>query len=166
MKKLISVLLAAIMLVSCFSVMAFATEETNLAYVSVVYRYVDENGNEAEATVGPKSVVKGNVIPAAEMEAWLLDMPREFSYDYQITEDGYTRTETRTFTFKGFAKQGDESGTLYYFGSTDEITEDTVFVAQYKIEDTVDFVTFWELVQSIFARINLIFEYFAEILGF
>ena len=46
MKKLISVLLAAIMLVSCFSVMAFATEEKNLAYVSVVYRYVDENGNE------------------------------------------------------------------------------------------------------------------------
>jgi hypothetical protein len=94
MKKLISVLLAAIMLVSCFSVMAFATEETNLAYVSVVYRYVDENGNEAEATVGPKAVVKGNVIPAAEMEAWLLDMPREFSDDYNVTEDNYTRTET------------------------------------------------------------------------
>ncbi|MBR2079475.1 MAG: hypothetical protein IJ962_04590 [Clostridia bacterium] len=164
MKKLISVLLAAIMLVSCFGVMAFAEgEETAYVYVSYL---VVENGEVVEATIGPKQVTKGQPIPGAEMEAWLFDMPREFSDDYQVTEDGYTRTETKTYTFKGFTKKGDESGQLYYFGSTDEITEDTVFVAQYKIEDTIEFVTFWELVQSIFARINRIFEYFAEIFKF
>lgn len=164
MKKLISVLLAAIMLVSCFGVMAFAEgEETAYVYVSYL---VVKDGEVVEDTIGPKQVTKGQPIPGAEMEAWLFDMPREFSDDYQVTEDGYTRTETKTYTFKGFTKKGDESGQLYYFGSTDEITEDTVFVAQYKIEDTIEFVTFWELVQSIFARINRIFEYFAEIFKF
>ncbi|MBQ5905004.1 MAG: hypothetical protein IIW88_03970 [Clostridia bacterium] len=165
MKKLISVFLAAIMLLSCFGVMAFAEGEEN-AYVYVTYLVVDDAGEVVEHTIGPKTVKKGEVVPAAEMEAWLLDMPREFSDDYNVTEDNYTRTETRTYTFKGFTKKGDESGTLYYFGSTDAINEDTVFVAQYKIVDTIDTVTFWELVQSIFARFNRIFEYFAEIFKF
>ena len=46
------------------------------------------------------------------------------------------------------------------------MTDGVVFVANYTKKDTGDTVTFWELVQSIFARINLIFEYFAEIFGF
>lgn len=169
MKKVLSVLLAALMLVSCFGMMAFAeggAEIKDPVYVTVKYLALNENGDAQEYTTGPKVVEKGAAVPAAVMEEWLLDMPREFSDDYEVTEDGYTRTETKTYTFKGFVKEGDESGQLYYFGSTDTIDSNTVFVAQYKIEDTIDYVTFWELVQSIFARINRIFEYFSEIFGF
>ena len=168
MKKVVSILLAALMLVSCFGMMAFAegeAEAVEKVYASVIY-LIPGNGEAEEVQIGPKEVVKGEPISAAEMEAWLFDMPREFKYDYNITEDGYTRTETRTYTFKGFSKQGEEGDTLYYFGSTGPIEENTVFVAEYKITDTVDNVTFWEFIQSIFARFNVIFRYFAEIFDF
>ena len=169
MKKVVSVLLAALMIFSCFGVMAFAEGGAEIKQeVSVYVKYLelDETGKAVEVSTDVKKVEKGAAIPAAEMEAWLYYMPREFSEDYEVKEDGYTRTETKTYTFKGFIKEGDESGQLYYFGSTDAIEENTVFVAQYKIEDTIDNITFWELVQSIFARINLIFEYFAKIFEF
>ena len=165
MKKVVSILLAALMLVSCFGMMAFAEGEAETVYATVIY-LVPGSGEAVEEQAGPKVVNKGEPIPAAEMEAWLLDMPREFKYDYNVTEDGYTRTETRTYTFKGFSKKGDDSGTLYYFGSTGDIDEDTVFIAEYKITDTIDNVTFWEFIRSIFARFNIIFEYFAAIFKF
>ena len=168
MKKVVSILLAALMLVSCFSMMAFAEDKSEVVetvYATVIY-LVPGYGEAVEEQAGPKIVEKGKPIPAAEMEAWLLDMPREFKYNYDITEDGYTRTETRTYTFKGFSKKGDDSGILYHFGSTGDIDEDTVFIAEYKITDTVDNVTFWEFIRSIFARFNVIFEYFEAIFKF
>ena len=165
MKKVVSVLLAMLMVFSCFGVMAFA-EDGEQVEVRVEYLKLNEEGKAETFTTKTKLIDKGAEISSAEMQEWLYDMPREFSEDYEVTEDGYTRTETKTYTFKGFVKAGDESGQLYYFGSTGEINENTVFVAQYVIKDTIDTVTFWELVQSIFARINRIFEYFNAIFNF
>lgn len=166
MKKLLSIFLAALMLLSCFSVMAFAADDDVLVYVTYLVPDNNGDGEPEEVSTEPKLVKKGEPIPAAEMEGWLLDMPREFTYDYNTDEGGFERTETRTYTFKGFTKEGVEGSDLYYFGSTGKIDEATHFVAQYKIEDTIDNVTFWELVQSIFARINKIFEYFSAIFKF
>lgn len=170
MKKVLAVMLSVLMLFSCFAVAAFAEggeEIKNPVVVTVKFKTYDADGNgEADDGVVAKVFEKDAAIESAVMQEWLYDMPREFSVDYEVTEDGYTRTETKTYTFKYFTKEGDESGETYYFGSTDAITEDTVFVAQYKIEDTIDYVTFWELVESIFARINRIFEYFAAIFNF
>ena len=165
MKKVVSVLLAMLMVFSCFGVMAFA-EDGEQVKVRVEYLALNEAGKAETFSTKEKLVDKGAEIPSAEMQEWLYDMPREFSEDYEVTEDGYTRTETKTYTFKGFVKEGDESGQIYYFGSTGAIKENTVFVAQYVIKDTIDTVTFWELVQSIFARINRIFEYFNAIFNF
>lgn len=170
MKKVLSVFLAALMLVSCFGMMAFAEDYIKDPAI-VTFKYYsgefDKNGNPVLAE--PEFLFENNsVITSDQMNTWLRDMPKQVVYEYEVEEYGSKRTETVTYTFDYFTIEGHDEGERYKFEGTGETTmaDGTVFVANYTKKDTGDTVTFWEFVQSIFARINLIFEYFSEIFGF
>ena len=45
------------------------------------------------------------------------------------------------------------------------VSGDATYVAVYSEEDLSDRMTFWNFIESIFERINLIFEYFATVFG-
>ena len=176
MKKVLAVFLAAIMMLSCFGMAAFAEggEEIKVPIEITFVYYVntyDENGvaNGIKEEKLVQTMEKGTAISAEQMNSWINDiMPKKVSYDYTVNEDYTTRTETRSYTFMYFTVEGQDSSIRYTFEGTDEtpINEDCIFVAQYEEKDTIDNYTFWEFVQSVFARINKIFEYFSEIFGF
>ena len=172
MKKVLSVFLAALMLFTCFGVMAYAEEPSTSKTVIITFKYLVAN---ADGTGTEERVVKmekafendnGAVITSGQMDHYLADMPKEFSYSYDA-EDFPPRKESRTYKFKYFVSEKDPSFKLDFRGSDKTVfTEDTVFVADYAIDDTGEYTTFWEFIQSIFARINVIFEYFSQIFGF
>ncbi len=172
MKKVLSVFLAALMLFSCFGVMAYAEDAETSKTVTITFKYLIPNGSGTgteERVVKMERVLENNngaVITSGQMDYYLDAMPREFSYSYDA-EDFPPRKESKTYKFMHFVSEKDPSFKINFAGSgTRVFTEDTVFVAEYEIEDTGEYSTFWEFVQSIFARINLIFEYFSEIFGF
>lgn len=175
MKKVLSVFLAALMLVSCFGMMAFAEDggeikETGLVTFKFLVPVTDAEGKvtEVKEFVQTQQIENNSVITSGQMNTWLSEMPKKIEIDYSYTEDNYTRTETKSYTFLYFTIEGGDDGERFLFEGTGEktIADGTVFVAQYEMKDTKDNTTFWEFVQSIFARINLIFEYFSEIFGF
>lgn len=172
MKKVLSVFLAALMLFSCFGVMAYA-EESQTVTITFKYKIPNATATGVEDCVVTEEVpyesTKGAVITAGLMDHILNDlnkMPKEFSYTYDA-DDFPTRKETKTYKFMNFVSESDPTYKLDFRGSgTDVFTEDVTFVAEYEIEDTGEYTTFWEFIQSIFARINIIFEYFSQIFGF
>lgn len=175
MKKVLSVFLAALMLFSCFGVMTYAADGDEIKEPGeVTFRYLvntyDENGepNGVEYYDQVQVIENNSVITSEQMNTWLLLMPKEASYQYTVEEYSTSRKETMSYTFMYFTVEGLEDGTRYTFEGTgaDTIADGTVFVAQYEEKDTGDTTTFWEFVQSVFARINMIFEYFAAIFNF
>jgi len=175
MKKVLSVFLAALMLFTCFGVMAYAEDGGEIKEPGIItFKYLvntyDENGepNGVEEIAPTYQIENNSVLTSDQMNTFLRDMPKQVSYQYTVTEYGSSRKETVTYTFDYFTIEGHDEGERYKFEGTGEtlIADGTVFVANYVKKDTGDNVTFWEFVQSIFARINLIFEYFAAIFGF
>ncbi len=73
-------------------------------------------------------------------------------------------TDTTRYTFKGWMSEAD--GQIYYkstIPTPDEDTYQITYVAVFSEEDISTRQSFWNLVESIFERINMIFEYFAII---
>ena len=183
MKKVLSVFLAALMLVSCFGMMAFAEDGGEVkepAYVRFKFLVpvTDAEGKVTEIDwyeMDTLQIENYSVITSGQMNTWLSEMPKKVEMDYSYTEDNYTRTETKSYTFLYFTIEGGDDEFRVRFEGTGETKigcenpdpeNPIVFVAHYEEKDTKDNTTFWEFVQSIFARINLIFEYFSEIFGF
>lgn len=140
MKKALSVLLSMLMIFSMVGVMAFA------------------EGEETE-TVLVEFINEGQVI--ASIEAVPGTILNKYAPEYPTKED----TETTRFTFKGW--ECSEDGKLYYANSTLPVPAEgqtkITFTAVYSEEDLSDRMTFWNFIESIFERINLIFEYFATV---
>lgn len=176
MKKVLAVFLAAVMMLSCFGMAAFAADGEEIKVpIEVTFKYLvntyDENGvaNGVKETTFVQTMEKGTVITAEQMNSWVNDIiPKKVTYDYTVTEDYTTRTESVTHTFMYFTVEGEDSSIRYTFEGTgtNTVDESCTFVANYEVKDTIDNYTFWEFVQSVFARINKIFEYFSEIFGF
>ena len=73
------------------------------------------------------------------------------------------------YTFKGWAVLN-EDGTyddsvVYYSQTFDYVTEDTNYIAVYSVTEREPVITFWNLIEMIFSKLNLIFEYFEKIFG-
>lgn len=173
MKKVLSVFLAALMIFSCFGVMAYAEDGGEIKDpIEITFEYYsgefDAEGKPVVETF-KQTMEKGTVITADQMNSWVDNIiPKQVVYTYTVEEDYTSRTETRTYTFKYFTVKDQDSSIRYTFEGTGEtkINNDCTFVANYNVKDTIDNYTFWEFVQSVFARINKIFEYFSEIFGF
>lgn len=138
MKKIIAVLLSVLMLFSAVSVVCFAEGETEGPMTYYTITFVDYDGE----VLGTRKIVENGIIDAPENPV------RE-------------NTKEVEYTFKGWSSDG---GVTTYAPKTLPLaTGDITYTAIYAEEKIENTFTFWNLVQSIFARINMIFEYFFNI---
>ena len=135
MKKALSVVLALIVALSMFSVMAFAGDLVNVKFV------VDG------ATKADVSVEAGTI---------LTQYVPEVIQEYE--------TDTTRYTFKGWQAEGDD--TIYYSNTLPKAEADVVYVAVYAEKDISGNQSFWNFIETLFERLNLLFEYFATIFNF
>ena len=141
MKKALSIVLAMLMIFSTVGVMAFAEGETATDKITYIFK-VDDN------------VVQQFEIDPTEVKDLKnhLEVPTKES------------TETTEYIFKGWKG---ENGVTYYPEAVPVRVEDAgktlTFTAEFSSKEITATQSFWKLVESIFARINLIFEYFAKI---
>lgn len=144
MKKALSLLLSVLMIFSCMTVAVFAEDEATPVYYTIRFVDWDWDGSD-ETTLARETVKAGDIVTAPAN-------PTRESEDKKIE-----------YVFKGWSADGGK--TIYHAGTIPIATEDVTYTAVYAENKKSDNLTFWQLVQSIFARINQIFEYFAEIFG-
>ncbi|MGN1444065.1 MAG: InlB B-repeat-containing protein [Acutalibacteraceae bacterium] len=141
MKKALSLLLSVLMIFSCMTVAVFAENETPDPAVYYTIKFVDWDGTVLQS----EPVAAGEVVAAPAN-------PTRASEDKNVE-----------YVFKGWSADG--GNTIYHAGTIPIATGDATYTAIYAENKKSDNLTFWQLVQSIFARINKIFEYFYEIFG-
>ena len=147
MKKTLAIMLTVLMAFSMFSVAASAA--------SVTVHFINGNKQIKEVTVDSSNTFDASLFPVFENEQFELD---------EKQDDGTTKTYRYTFQVWKVVM----TGKLYYPGTFEvDGTESEIWLeAQYTKEDISGRQSFWNLIESIFARINLIFEYFATIFNF
>lgn len=150
MKKITAVLLVVLMAFSMFSMAASAA--------TIKVTFLDRGGDP---------------IPDSEV---ILNEGEELAYeDFPVVEERFEidtinpntgELERYRYTLRGWLNL--DSGVICYPGSFeyDHSKSSVYFQAVYLEEDLSTRQSFWELVESIFERINLIFEYFATIFNF
>lgn len=140
MKKTLALVLSLLVAFSMFSVVAAAATEVTVKFV------VD--GEVVETLkVAPGTAIIPDLVP-------------EVAREYTAEKDG----KTFKYTFKGW--KSSENQNIYYDKGIPTPTGDVetiVYEAQYAEEDYSERQSFWNLVESIFERLNKIFEYFATI---
>lgn len=143
MKKTLALILAVLV---AFSMFAFATSAADLVNVKFmndgeIYYQVDVPKGQSVTPFAPENPTKGSL----------------------VDENGNVVTE---YIFKGWAKNEDENETFYQKNTLPNAAEDVIYYAVYSEKVIEENQTFWSFIQSIFARINLIFEYFSRIFDF
>lgn len=140
MKKIIAILLSVLVLFSAVGIAAFAEDGVEAdTYYTITF--LDYDGK----ALGTRQIIRGGIVnaPANPERA----------------------TENNTdYTFKGWSADGGE--TIYYANTLPVATADVTYTAIYSETAHKDYMTFWDLVGSIFKRINMIFEYFSKIFDF
>ncbi|MCM1364255.1 MAG: surface glycoprotein [Faecalibacterium sp.] len=137
MKKVIAVLLSVLMIFSAFGMTcAFAADETadSKEYTVVFLDYDGRIVSADRYAEGEKIAVPENPERAA--------------------------TEEYKYIFRSWI--GDD-GEIVYRNSEIYASKDVTYTADYGEVDNAETPTFWKLVQSLFARINAIFEYISRI---
>ena len=144
MKKALSVILSLLVIFSMFGTVA-AAEGEQAELVSVTF-YVDgEQYYYIECLPGT------NIVERLQTGDNKLETP------IKDLGDGYV------YTFKYWSTNEDGSGDVRYTGNIPPVYENTVYYAQFHVEEKTENQTFWAFVKTIFERINLIFEYFAKV---
>ena len=144
MKKILALVLAVLVALSVFAVATFAVGEE----VTVQFK----NGDDVLIT-------EKMIVGEGDLSALVPANPtKESTADYN-------------YIFKGWQLEGDTSGQLYQKNTINNPTEDDagktlIYVAVYAQDEIHETITFWNLVESIFARINSIFRYLASIFRF
>lgn len=144
MKKALSVLLSVLVIFSMVGVMAFAAEPP------ITVNFVDHDGKVLKTI---------NVMPGAEINKYVPENPER------------PDTDTTDYTFAGWL---DENGNLLHKSTIPvapqlaegETAKTVVYTASYTEKDTTGYQSFWNFIESIFERINMLFQYFAEIFNF
>lgn len=154
MKKALAVLLSVLAIFSMFSVMAFA-EDSTADPTPITVKFMD-----GDSLIKEIAVKEGDVLTA-----------------YAPENPTKPDTETTRYTFAGWQAY-DETGAVIddslYQKSTlpapylaeGQTTATIIYKAVYSEKNIEGRQTFWNFIESIFARFNLLFEYFAEIFGF
>lgn len=130
------------MIFSACSVLAFAEGEEEVTTYTVTF--LNDDGTTIEVRTG---LASGAKIKAPE------DPTKEADENY-------------TYIFKYWAVYKDgvlDESQHYYPSAIPKVTEDATYMAVYSAQEVKEILTFWELVQSFFARLNALFEYFAKI---
>ena len=143
MKKTLALILAVLV---AFSMFTFATSAADLVTVNFyndgkVYQKVEVPDGESLTPFVPDDPTKAPV----------------------LDENGKVVTE---YIFKGWASSEEENATVYFKNTIPAAADGANYYAVYSVKEIEETQTFWEFIESIFARINLIFEYFARIFDF
>lgn len=145
MKKALALILSLLVAFSMFTVATFAEGETAPAgdLVNIVFK--DSDG---------KVIKTINVKPGTVMTPYVPENP--------VKAD----TETTRYTFAGWKSSVDKDVEPYAKNTIPNAEYDVVYTATYTEKDISQNQSFWNFIESIFARINLLFQYFAEIFRF
>ena len=164
MKKTLAIVLSLLVAFSMFTVMVSAanepTEEEKKTLVEITFVYQIE---DKEEVIDRTWVAPGTPIAS---DAYVPDVPDSFK---RTVKDENGNEKEYKYTFKGWRLvAADGKGDLYYDSTLPTPTAEyagkvIVFNAEYSVEDYSERQSFWNLVESIFERINKIFEYFATI---
>ena len=160
MKKALSIILSVLVIFSVFSMaVSAADEETGKGIVTVQFIVEDELYQEFQ------------VMPGDSFNKYMKDYPTKKS------------TETTRYEFKHWSSAvlNEETGTYEPDGkitgwknlpAVDEMLDENgapvegrviTYVAEFTPVDIIENQTFWAFLQTIFERINKIFEYFAKV---
>ncbi len=154
MKKALAVLLSVLAIFSMCSVMAFA-EGSTADPTPITVKFMD-----GDFLIKEVSVKEGDILTA-----------------YAPENPTKPDTDTTRYTFAGWQAY-DEAGavideTLYQkstlpapYLAEGQTTATIIYKAVFSEKDIKGNQTFWNFIESIFARLNLLFEYFAEVFGF
>lgn len=156
MKKALALVLSLLVAFSMFAVAASAASEEVLPTaekVTIVFKDADKVIKVI--VVEPGTGIVPDLVPELE---------KEFMTEYVDSETGKTIKEKHTF--KGWKSSVD--GGIHYDSGIPTPTveqENTIiyYTAEYMVEDYSERQSFWNLIESIFERLNLIFEYFATV---
>ena len=139
MKKTIAILLSVLMILPTLGVLTvFADDAGDEPAETYTIVFEDYDGKVLKTAV----LARGSEVRAPE------NPTRE-------------ATETVEYIFKGWSADGGE--TIYHASTIPLATADVTYVAVYSEQKIPEYLTFWEFVASIFARINAVFEYFYRI---
>ena len=141
MKKIISLFLAVLMIFTAFStVLAYAEGTPGEIYT---IRFFDENGE---------------LLATREVEYYgIVKAPENPSKADEINENG----ETVIYTFEGWNDGNSE--TIYHASTIPVATKDVDYTAKYSSTVKGESQSLMAFIRSLFARINIIFEYFYRI---
>lgn len=160
MKKALALVLSLLVAFSMFAVVAAAEEAAEApdpaTMVTIQFNYLSETGEKTLSTiyVAPGEKFEASVVP---------NNPKGFK-----TEENGVKYE---YTFKGWDLASTEAEENFAPTAILDLavksTAGTVIVlnAIYLKEENTN-QSFWNLIESIFERINRIFEYFAEVFKF
>lgn len=136
MKKTLSVLLALIMVMFTCSAVAYAEGEEEKASYTITF--LDYDGK----VIATRLVEEDGIVKAPENPA------REKTDEYE-------------YIFKGWSADGGE--TIYHASTIPLASADVTYTAIYSEQKIEEPFTLMKFIESIFLRINAIFEYFARI---
>ena len=140
MKKTLALILTVLVTFSMFTFATFAEDAEAKSTVTVTF----VNNDATYAVV--------DVIPGTPMTAHVPADPTK------AAGDGVE------YIFKGWSTEGSDE--IYYRNTIPAPSADITYVAVYSEKEVGETQSFWNFIQSIFARINLLFQYFAEIFSF
>ena len=153
MKKALSVVLALLVALSMFSVVAFAEGEAT------------QEPETSKGMVNFIFIVDGEEYHNVTVESGTKDLNSHLKPHPQKEE-----TDTTKYTFDGWVTEGDEN---HYYNSTIPVPEvkagETVvivYTATYAEKDISGNQSFWNFIETLFERLNTLFEYFATIFNF
>lgn len=164
MKKTLAIVLSLLVAFSMFTVMGMAADEPSAdgleGLVKVTFVYGTEEDKEVIETI---YVAPGTAIASDE---YVPAVPTSF---FRTTTDENGNESKFKYTFKGWKSSVD--GAIYYPAQLPTTTaEDAgkliVYSAEYSVEDYSERQSFWNFIESLFERINKLFEYFATIFNF
>lgn len=158
MKKTLALVLALLVAFSMFSVVSFAadgeaTVPQEKAPITVIF-IVD--GNVVQEISVQDGTILTPYVPAPPEKA-----------DTEMRDPETNEIKKIRYTFKGWKTEGDDN---LYHNNTFPVakldgaeTRTIIYTAEFSEKDISDRQSFWNFIESIFERINLLFEYFATV---
>lgn len=142
MKKTLALVLAVLVALSMFSVATFAADDTAEDKLVKITFYNDD---------GATIITVIEVKPGTVFTTKIPENPKA----PVAPEEGYK------YIFKGW--RSSEDGELYATGNMNPASEDMSYTAEFSAEKVKKTQSLFKFFETIFERINKIFEYFAEI---
>lgn len=148
MKKALALILSLLVAFSMFSVAVAAVEEETK---TVTVTFVNGGVTEGTLVLAAGTAIYAEDVPGVETEYYTEEVVNGEKKEYK-------------HTFKGW--KSSVNGNLYFPGAMPNPTSDVTYTAEYSVEDYSERQSFWNFIESLFERLNILFEYFATIFNF